>query len=755
MITQMLDHALAYAAKGYYIFPCKPNSKEPLTPHGHKDATTDEETIRQWWTKWPESNIGLSLEPSGLMVVDLDRHPGQPDGLKALNELRQNRPIPGPVSYTGGDGLHCILKKPAAQVKGKPLPGVDVKTKGYIILPPSLHPSGKTYQWKEGRSLLECEPLDAPEWLLPSIVKGDTTELASAVSGQYPSSSGEFVIERCPFMRQVVDNAESLSEPEWYQSIGVLAYTVEAPEIVHKYSKPHPGYSFGDTEAKMNHWKQDGKGPPTCRTIQEKCGDDYCKRCPYNGDIKSPIVLGYVSRPSENARAVKPFPVDALPDVFQQFALSAATALQCPVDYIGCSLLAVASILIGGKRRIQLEPEWCQLANLWISLIGSPSSKKSPALEKAFAVVRKIEKELYAEYRRDLGLYEMKFRQYEVDLKNWKSDPSGDPPIKPDKPAVKRLTTSDSTVEALGELLANNPHGIALVCDELSSWMRSMNQYKGGQGADRSHYLEMWSNAQMTIDRKSKEPIIVPLPYLTLIGGIQPDVLLEMSSQGIEDGLKERFLFSCPPANTEEPTTGIEIPAEIRNSLNACLRKIFEARPSELDTIPLSNASQEVFLEARREWHGLIHSEGFPAEMEAYYVKMGNYIGRFALIIHEIKRATGETNADMVEEETMLQAKSLADYFLNHAHVALGMVMQTREEQQVEKTALWIRKKGLHVVSPRDLTTNKVAGCRKASLAKGVLQALQDYGFGYWNPEKDRLIFFHDSVSISANDMKA
>jgi hypothetical protein len=98
----------------------------------------------------------------------------------------------------------------------------------------------------------------------------------------------------------------------------------------------------------------------------------------------------------------------------------------------------------------------------------------------------------------------------------------------------------------------------------------------------------------------------------------------------------------------------------------------------------------------------------------------------------------------------MRNAKALADYFLNHAHEALGMVMQTREERQVEKTVQWIEKRGLFVVNPRDLTTYKVAGCNKASQARAMLHSLQDFGFGYWNPEADRLIFFQKTFSISA-----
>ena len=51
------------------MFPLKPGGKEQLTAHGHLDATTDSDQIQAWWTRWPEANIGVDLEQSGLLSV--------------------------------------------------------------------------------------------------------------------------------------------------------------------------------------------------------------------------------------------------------------------------------------------------------------------------------------------------------------------------------------------------------------------------------------------------------------------------------------------------------------------------------------------------------------------------------------------------------------------------------------------------------------------------------------------------------------
>src|SRR5262245_28545135 len=101
----MLDAALAYAHRGWSVLPvhtvtngqctcgnvtCASPGKHPRTAHGVKDATSDEATIRQWWSQWPKANIGIATGAiSGLVVLDIDpRHGGD----ESLQQLIQAHP---------------------------------------------------------------------------------------------------------------------------------------------------------------------------------------------------------------------------------------------------------------------------------------------------------------------------------------------------------------------------------------------------------------------------------------------------------------------------------------------------------------------------------------------------------------------------------------------------------------------------------------------------------------------------------------
>jgi hypothetical protein len=165
----MLEAALAYAKRGWPVFPChsivngkctcgKPDcsspGKHPRTKNGFKDATTDEATIREWWRKWPNANIGIATgSESGLFVLDIDPEHG---GEQSLQQLKDKYgPLPETARVrTGSGGWHYYFRYPAGlrlpNSSSKLGPGIDTRGDGgYVIAPPSLHVSGRRYEWVE------------------------------------------------------------------------------------------------------------------------------------------------------------------------------------------------------------------------------------------------------------------------------------------------------------------------------------------------------------------------------------------------------------------------------------------------------------------------------------------------------------------------------------------------------------------------------------------------------------------------------
>jgi hypothetical protein len=193
-----LAAALAYASEGRPVFPlhtpigagcscgnpkCEHPGKHPRTLHGFRDASRDEKTIRQWWTQWPDANIGVVTgADSGIVVLDVDpRHSGD----ETLADLeRQHGQLPRTVeTITGGGGRHIYFPHPGGHVKSRNLaPGIDVKADGgYIVAPPSLHVSGRRYEWEVSSHPDDTPLAPLPDWLLAAIASPPVEPMPSTV----------------------------------------------------------------------------------------------------------------------------------------------------------------------------------------------------------------------------------------------------------------------------------------------------------------------------------------------------------------------------------------------------------------------------------------------------------------------------------------------------------------------------------------------------------------------------------------------
>lgn len=131
--------ALWYAKYNWYVFPVLPNGKQPLTPHGYQDGSTDKETIEAWWDKWPDANIGLACDKSGVVALDGDPSRYNEDSTALVSELRQDYLTAS--QSTAANGEHFIyMLPPDVKLSNSPgtlPPGVDVRANGYILLAPS------------------------------------------------------------------------------------------------------------------------------------------------------------------------------------------------------------------------------------------------------------------------------------------------------------------------------------------------------------------------------------------------------------------------------------------------------------------------------------------------------------------------------------------------------------------------------------------------------------------------------------------
>lgn len=160
-----LGAALAYAARGWSVLPLTPRQKMPLAgSSGYKASTTDPAAILNVWSTRPDLNVGIA--PSGLfLVIDVDPRNGGDRSLARLGCLPKTLTVETPSG-----GTHYYMSVPQGISLRKSLssyPGIDfLFSRCYVVAPPSVHPNGGKYKWRDGCSPDDLEMAEATRSLL-------------------------------------------------------------------------------------------------------------------------------------------------------------------------------------------------------------------------------------------------------------------------------------------------------------------------------------------------------------------------------------------------------------------------------------------------------------------------------------------------------------------------------------------------------------------------------------------------------------
>jgi hypothetical protein len=161
-LEELIVYAEFYHDAGFSVIPLQARGKQPLIPwqeYQNKQATLEE--IHEWFNQWKDANIGIITgRISNIIVLDID-------GEEGWNTIKENNlQIPPTWKVQTGKGAHFYFKHPGGEITNfvRRLPGIDLRGDGgYVVAPPSIHPSGRMYQWDNE---LKGEPAEPPEWLM-------------------------------------------------------------------------------------------------------------------------------------------------------------------------------------------------------------------------------------------------------------------------------------------------------------------------------------------------------------------------------------------------------------------------------------------------------------------------------------------------------------------------------------------------------------------------------------------------------------
>jgi hypothetical protein len=424
--------------------------------------------------------------------------------------------------------------------------------------------------------------------------------------------------------------------------------------------------------------------------------------------------------PLNETPAPPAFPLDVLPEPLRRFASEAAASVPCPPDYVAVPMLVFAGAAIGASRALEIKHGRTERPCLYAAIVGSPSCGKTPCRTFAARPLHEEQARLYEIFRRERQAHE---------------DGVEDTP----KPKERTLYVSDITVEKLANVLQENPRGVAVDRDELTGWVRSMDQYRSGKGADRQFWLSAWSGDPVSVHRKNQDagPVRVAHPFVCVVGGLPPDLLTAMRGErAVTDGFMDRILFSYPQEYPAAGETWNCVPEECEEQWRDCLAQLRALeivddpargpRPRFVRLTACGHAAWERFtnrLAADR------NSDTTPDCIRAALGKMNSYGARLALIAHYLRLVTGETDGEDVDGESMDRAAQLVSYFQGHLLRVYAAMDADPRVAAARKLLKWVLALDSWQFTRRDAYRAMRGTCKTVEDINPLLSLLEKHGF--------------------------
>ena len=364
-------------------------------------------------------------------------------------------------------------------------------------------------------------------------------------------------------------------------------------------------------------------------------------------------------------RKTNRFPVEVFPLPVQQVITATNEHLNFPIDFIGASLLYAVSVAIGNTHSVEVNGGFQQRAVLYLAIVARAGTNKSHPLSFALHPIVEQDKRTYRQY-------EQQRHEYEKAVSLSKRDREQQAIDEPIKPVGQKLLLSDFTPEALAEVHKFNKRGIGVYVDELAGWFKNFNRYN--KGSEMEFWLSQWSGKPINIDRKTGEPVFIPLPYISVAGTIQKGILNELAKDSrTQNGFIDRILFVIPDNIQKEYWSETDLPPVVYENWERIISNLLNLTVTNDDTL---NPSPEVLKftpEAKRilfDWQKVNTDQCNAAENEALsgiFSKMDMYVLRLALILEMMRYACNESNKKAVCTEAVQGAVKLVEYFKNSA----------------------------------------------------------------------------------------
>ncbi len=458
---------------------------------------------------------------------------------------------------------------------------------------------------------------------------------------------------------------------------------------------------------------------------------------------------------------VQSFDADLLlPSALRKWAKDVADRMQCPIDYIAVGVLVALSSLV--CRKCVIKPKRFDSFQiypiLWGIIVGRPGVMKSPALSQTqkfleeFIIRANSEYEIASrEFMADQKLIKFGESNSEKEIK--KLLKIGDKlsakkllmnvdGISDKAPVMRRYLVNDTSVEALAEIMLENPLGFLVYRDELSGLLESLD--KEGQQSARSFYLQGYDGDQSyTVDRigRGYNRHIEAVGF-ALLGGMQPGkiksyVRQSMTEGSKDDGLMQRFGLLVWPDISKKWRNVDRLPdVDAENEISEIF-SLFDEMQTDMDpdsgkktprVYRFSEDAQDAYDDSRSELEHELRNNDYPPAVESHFSKYRKLIPALGLIFALINRESE------VSKSSLCMALEWSDYLRSHVMRAYSAGAAIKADGALALLAKIKAGEVLDQFKPSDIYLKGWANLGSSDVVREALELLVE--LGHLRPER-------------------
>jgi hypothetical protein len=675
--------------------------------------SNDPRQVRQDFTRWRDAGLGIPTgKVNGLFVVEADTK--KIDGVANLKRLTEQQgggfPLT-PTAISPSGSPHFYFRHPGGDAciqnsRSKLAPGVDVRGDGgMVIAPPTLRTDGQ-YRWVNGLAINQ-----PPPWLLervlakheqikvetpaPQILAGDgfdahdiepIEKIKAALAVLDPQKLGHDGLLKigCALFNELgdVDGFDVLTE--WLKRFAGYY----DPKVVNEQWKSvtaKNGYAYkiatlyylaDEADSRWRNGDSDREEPATGKAGAQQTTQSH------TGDIEPVDLWGRFDPPA--------LPQGLLPETIERFAHEEAELMGVDPGGLAMAALAVCAAALPDHTQLQVkrhDPNWLEAARLWVGLIGSPSTKKTPVILRATKPLKRLDAELWRRYLAEMECYEQLSKE---DRKN------------AERPKQQRLRLEDTTIEAAQEVLKDSPDGVLCIQDELAGWFGAMDKYAGrGANKDRGFWLQSFHGGPYALNRIARGAAMIENLSVSLLGGIQPDPIRKIAAETVDDGLLQRLI----PIVLRRGSAGQDAP-HINQDYNELIVQLRDYPPPP-QPLQFTDAALAIRQELEQKHLDLMAYEIINRKLASHIGKYDGLFARFCLLWHCIE---GTEELAVSEHTARRVADFMRRFLLPHATAFYaGMLELSDDHDCLTSVAGYILAKKLLRVTNRDVQRSRRA----------------------------------------------